>query len=792
MFWTDASTWGTASVRSEIPVALAKEFQRHTLARGAWSRLLSPWQSWLRSHEDLDLEAELPAGVPLVSHPLWTELSQSLPFALYHRNPTSRKSHINCLELKAILEVESKLAKRRHRFRYLLASDSQVALASIVKGRSGSPTLNKLLRESLPTVLGSGIFGNYGYVPSLVNPADDPTRGQVVRSPSKGLPDWWASAELGDFKSFDIWLEGLGFDPLRVAKLPFDEGSSVELDRLRDELIPALRAVQKPDRLRQFDAKASEMVGRSLISPSPLSKSDRRVVSPFEVEEEKTRIREHQKPLSKQQYDNKSPKKRNERGPKSKAVVSPAGVAPPPKKSPDKLDLDDDRTTNQKADDKLVAAGSCTYERHSRSCEPGAFPENEQSPLLSSALQEELASFPGVQFVLPGGRRSKKKFVPRRKGFLDLFSGESGVAKNLSRKYRVWTLTFDYSHGAEQDLLNVELQNRLLNLLQRGAFLGFGAAPECCSFSRAIAPSWRSRDFPAGLPSLSGRALEKVRRGNEMAAFVLVLTVAALHLALPYWIENPDSSFMWMLKDWAEAGIGQFQRCFRFDQCRYGTAWRKRTRVATSTALAGVRELCLGGHSHIQLRGRRHFHKMNWTRVAQTYPRRLCARIAGAMGKSSGLSRIDAGRLDVANCCKCGSFRIGEARNPGPRRWSHTGKMRDPAKLIDTHLVDQGTRLLQEKVWQNFQSWLHEIFSPDTVEQVFLSAPLGAQVLKRYGLHLYSSGKALYELRHLLVLVQQNYPLTRTALQPAWINDTLKVGGDTACKAPCTLTGGPL
>ncbi len=41
-------------------------------------------------------------------------------------------------------------------------------------------------------------------------------------------------------------------------------------------------------------------------------------------------------------------------------------------------------------------------------------------------------------------------------------------------------------------------------------------------------------------------------------------------------------------------------------------------------------------------------------------------------------------------------------------------------------------------------------------------------MLKRYGVHLYSSGKALYELRHLPVLVQQNYPLTRAALHPAW------------------------
>ena len=89
-------------------------------------------------------------------------------------------------------------------------------------------------------------------------------------------------------------------------------------------------------------------------------------------------------------------------------------------------------------------------------------------------------------------------------------------------------------------------------------------------------------------------------------------------------------------------------------------------------------QLCLGGHSHIQLRGRSQFHRMNWTRVAQTYPRRLCARVAGAMGKAAGLTRCVRNSLDVAGCSRCGSLRVGEASNPGPRKWAHTGKPRDP------------------------------------------------------------------------------------------------------------------
>ena len=65
-------------------------------------------------------------------------------------------------------------------------------------------------------------------------------------------------------------------------------------------------------------------------------------------------------------------------------------------------------------------------------------------------------------------------------------------------------------------------------------------------------------------------------------------------------------------------------------------------------------------------------------------------------------------------------------------------------------------------------NWLALTFSAETREQVFLSAPLGAQVLRRYGIHVYQTGGRLYELRHVLVLAQQKYPMLRPVLSPAW------------------------
>ena len=162
LFLSDASEEFTASVKTMIGKPLARELSRHCLARGSWSKLLTPWQSWLKSHGQLWEDDELPGGVPLVSHPLWSELAETLQFRFHHRTLCSARRHINLLELQSILEVEERLGRKRQDCLYVLGADSQVALAVIVKGRSSSPALNTLMRKSLPNLLGNGLYGSYG------------------------------------------------------------------------------------------------------------------------------------------------------------------------------------------------------------------------------------------------------------------------------------------------------------------------------------------------------------------------------------------------------------------------------------------------------------------------------------------------------------------------------------------------------------------------------------------------------------------------------------------------------
>ena len=131
VFLSDASEEFKAAVSCKVSKVFAKELQRHALTRGAWSRLLSPWKVWCRNYGQLFVEEELPDGVPLVSHPLWLAVAQTLQYQLFLRRRVRRKRHINLLELESILEVEESLTSQRSDVRYLLGSDSQVALAAV-------------------------------------------------------------------------------------------------------------------------------------------------------------------------------------------------------------------------------------------------------------------------------------------------------------------------------------------------------------------------------------------------------------------------------------------------------------------------------------------------------------------------------------------------------------------------------------------------------------------------------------------------------------------------------------
>ena len=774
VFMSDASEWGTASVRAKIPKSLAQELQRHALMRGAWSRLLTPWKVWLKMHDDLFPPDELPDGVPLVSHPLWLILAECLRYEVHHAKKTRSNKHINLLELQAVLEVELKLARRRGSCRYLLGADSQVTLAALVKGRSASPRLNDMLQQSLAVVLGCGIFGNYGYVPSLANPSDDPTRGAELRDQARDLPSWWHAAIAGDFTEMDAWLQGLGYDPLQLAEVPLSEpGGRVDLI---GQMLADLERVQKPERLARFREVSNELFQKPTIGSSRVlgsfaeqqhcteaaaqactvsvavghlgSSCDGSSGSP---QAERQKLSRGQTKKSHEGHSKLKEKRQKKDGkePKNQAVASQSKQSP---------------TAGVTRVGGSVVDGSPEPPLRPRT--RVALPWNHKAGRLSAEAMEELSTFSSAQFILPDGRRGSRDFVPQTKGFLDLFSGAAGVAKVIAKTFGVWVLTFDVEHSPQQDLLCPGLRKKLKRLIELGAFLGVGMAPECASFSRAVCPPVRSRDEPWGFATLTANMEVEVRRGNSHAEFCVELIRLCLQLELPYWLENPDSSFLWLLPLFLDSGYGWAENCYRVDFCRFNTPWRKRTRIATNTQLAGLVELCLRNHQHQVLRGRSSFHRMAWTRVAQVYPQAFCKKLGRAMGAASGLKPLGKqAKLDLAKCAMAGAARIGEASNPGPVA---NRVERDVNVLLGVPLVNPGTQRLQQRVWSDFQSWLAAELSEEAANQVFLCPPLAVEILRNYGVELYRSGHALYELRHLLALVQRMYPALRPVLSPAW------------------------
>ena len=751
---SDASSSCVAVVSSPTSYEFARELHRHCLARGSWSRLLSPWKAYLREHDDLDLEEEIPDGVPLVCHPLWVSLAKHLQYKVTLRKEVRRRQHINLLELEAVLLLEARLAERGGDLRYLLGSDSQVTLAALLKGRSSSWAINRKLRASLAHFLGGGLYSSYGFVPSLSNVADDPTRDQPVRLALEPRPEWLSAAMSGSFTGMDEWLAELGYDPLAVAQLPF---------AVRQKSVQALvshvahlRSVQKPDRLAAFDRRKGD---HHDTADGPVSfnlEVDREVVSPsaFEIPKEMSREQKKvERPLGQQKTDKRG-EKIEEKKPKQ-AVVSQCKrrVAPP---------ASDSKSAPARPDIPL----SCTAKLGNGRRRQRRF--NGCAEQLSDEAQRLLAKYPAAQFFGPDGRRCAEGFRPTQRGFLDLYSGAAGVARALAKRYGVWVLSFEYEHCPSENLLCPETQEHIMAMIDAGCFYGVGAAPECCSFSRAITPAVRSREYPEGLKNVTLNMKEKIKVGNQHSSFVFRVVERCRANQIGYFVENPDGSFLWLQPLWLASGWALMENSYRFDQCRYSAAWRKRTRLATNLSFAGQRELCQGGHTHITLRGRSSHHRLNWTRVAQVYPRRLCLRIARALGEFAGLKVNDRRRahFDCAAWARCSSLRIGEATNPGPRR--RVLVARDEADLNDVKLVEPVTARVQERVWVSFEKWLNQTFRVEAVEQMFRSPGLVTLVLQKYGRVLYTEGHAIYEFRHLLVLAQQKMPLIKPSISAAW------------------------
>ncbi|CAE7384983.1 unnamed protein product [Symbiodinium sp. KB8] len=653
---TDASSGWQAAVSAPVSSEVVAEFQRHSVQRGAWSKLLPPPAAWLKEHNLLEAESELPGDMVFTAHPVAVAAARVPEFEVRWRREHKRRMHINVAELEAYLHEESRLAGRVRSGRPLFGLDSQVCIGALAKGRSASPILNRKLRASLAPLLCSRLFPHYLYFPTDLNPADDPTRARAVREPSMLKPSWWTALEDGDTAPFDEFLRGVG--EFEDAPRSFQQDDLFSLGGVRP-------AVLKSNRERGLSAAPARVPRRRLPSGS----------------------------------------------------LVPVCFEP---------------------------------------CKSGPFSGAAAHPQAWTSVLER---FPVRQFVC----KRTCSLDLSRPGALHLYGGADSVARALLRFGAPWVLTFDPQRDPREDLAQSGLQQQLQLLILAGAFLVVGGSPPGSTFSRAVRPPVRSRAQPLGLCDISPFLRAKVLADNARAKWILHLRGLCRQLGIAYWFSQPDTSFFWLVPGWENESFPASSQTFRADLCQFGCLWRKRTRVALNSALAGARLLCQAKVRHLRLIGRSSAERLPWTSVAQTVPAGFADAVALAACASARWTSARA--LDPSACAKLGcSCRVGEAKNPGPRRRS----ARPCGDLESRPLQSQSSLFLGDSAWNSFVYWVSCRLSVDPVS-VFVACPiLAAMALRAYGNHLFSSGGSKHTFRYTLVGAQRALLVLMGSLGPAW------------------------
>ena len=365
------------------------------------------------------------------------------------------------------------------------------------------------------------------------------------------------------------------------------------------------------------------------------------------------------------------------------------------------------------------------------------------------------------QFVYSSRYANLGDALSKGQGWVDLFSGSRGLAKAVAEAAPWWVICFDWRHDSEEDLRSGTLRESIKGLLDTGQVRGFSADPPAGSFSTALTPAWRTREWPEGVPGLEEERAKKVRVENEFSVFCSELIDICERKGLSYLVANPDRSRMWRMPEWRERS--KATESFIVDFCRFGTSWKKATRIVASGQLAGQKMQCAHGRAHAQLRGRCPRNGITWTLMAESFPKKLCQLLAAAVAQDEGY--YDGFRkLDIGRCAKVGGLRVGEAANPGPRQ----PQPRTPACLSEVELVEPKTAAVRDKHWRAFLHHLRNGLGEEGLASVMEVPSLLVSMLCSYAQVMYDAGTPLHYYRQLLAHAQRVCPTAKPLMRPAW------------------------
>ena len=146
----------------------------------------------------------------------------------------------------------------------------------------------------------------------------------------------------------------------------------------------------------------------------------------------------------------------------------------------------------------------------------------------------------------------------------------------------------------------------------------------------------RTNDCPDGLKDLEGKNLERVLTANKLYRFTAIAVVALHRDGIPWSIENPKNSLMW-LTSWFSNMIAiadEVDSDFTFSKVTFHACMHGGQRDKATTFWYGIVDLseleatCDGLHSHLPW-GRTKEPGTNWaTGEERNYPDLLCRRIA--------------------------------------------------------------------------------------------------------------------------------------------------------------------
>ena len=230
--------------------------------------------------------------------------------------------------------------------------------------------------------------------------------------------------------------------------------------------------------------------------------------------------------------------------------------------------------------------------------------------------------------------------------FREIFSGKAGLSKAVSKRTGVEVLEpVDLKHG-RQCFNNDILDNGCFSKLKRDAkepdqVWHFGLP--CASFSilQHSNGGTRRKNLPEGDGSL-----ERERLGNELLRRTLIL-ISILEANGNRWtLENPSSSYVWLMPAFQKWLISQKCKSVVFDQCSYGLKLlgtdgkygpcKKSTRlVGTLEGLPQLECRCSCTCDHVHAVGGIKT-KQGWKRrseLAGHYPSALCRAYANIVSK---------------------------------------------------------------------------------------------------------------------------------------------------------------